>query len=52
MISRSPIFRTKTVSGIGTKATVRPDFESASLVSSTDAFLMKLGSWGFRHMPS
>ena len=52
MISLSPIFRTKTVSGIGTKAAVRPALESASLVSSTDAFLMKSGSWGLRQMPS
>ena len=52
MISRSPTFRTTTVSGIDTKSVVSPALASASLVSSTEAFLMKAGSCGFSQMPS
>jgi hypothetical protein len=52
MINRSPTFSTTTVSGIDTKSVVNPALARASLVSSTEAFLMKAGSCGFSQMPS
>src|SRR4029453_4432753 len=39
-------------SGIGMNSVVRPALASASLVSSTEAFLMKVGSCGLRQIPS
>ena len=52
MMSLSPILSTTTVSGIGMNSVVRPALASAALVSSTEAFLMKVGSCGLRQMPS
>src|SRR6476646_1680774 len=52
MICLSPIFSTITVSGIGMNSVVRPALASACLVSSTEAFLMRVGSCGLRQMPS
>ena len=52
MNSLSPTFRTTTVSGIDTKSVVSPALPRACFVSSTEAFLMKAGSWGFSQMPS
>ena len=52
MTYRSPSLSTATVSGIGTYSPVCPALTNASLVSSTEAFLMKVGSCGFRQMPS
>ncbi len=48
----SPILSTITVRGIGMNSVVMPALARANLVSSTDAFLMKVGSCGFRQMPS
>ena len=47
-----PILSTITVSGIGMNSVVRPALASASFVSSTEAFLMKVGSCGLRQIPS
>ena len=52
MMCLSPILSTITVSGIGMNSVVRPAAASAAFVSSTEAFLMKVGSWGLRQMPS
>ncbi len=52
MINWSPTFSTTTVSGIDTNSVGSPALPSASLVSSTEAFLMNAGSCGFSQIPS
>jgi hypothetical protein len=47
-----PILSTITVSGIGMNSVVRPALASAAFVSSTEAFLIKVGSCGLRQIPS